>query len=164
MQILSDITTESLIISSFQGKVTQLHQLVMQMMAERSGIESKNKQLQELINKRLALQNRSSPDASPDHAPKSDLDKLFDHVTLTTEEEGELVKDDITLDNIADNTVVDTTTDCCSDGDQTRQQILQLFEQLEETGEGVEHGWMSAAARKHQFLPCKQCIGPLETL
>ena len=39
----------------------------------------------------------------------------------------------------------------------TTQQIFQIFEQLEETGEGYQRGWMSAGARRKEFKACKNC-------
>lgn len=41
--------------------------------------------------------------------------------------------------------------------DGTTQQILQIFNQLNVSGEGVHAGWFSPAARKHQFKPCRRC-------
>lgn len=41
--------------------------------------------------------------------------------------------------------------------DGTTQQILQIFNQLNVSGEGVQAGWFSPAARKHQFKPCRRC-------
>ena len=41
--------------------------------------------------------------------------------------------------------------------DGTTQQILQIFNQLNVSGEGVHAGWFSPAARKHQFRPCRRC-------
>lgn len=41
--------------------------------------------------------------------------------------------------------------------DGTTQQILQIFNQLNVSGEGVQAGWYSPAARKHQFKPCRRC-------
>ena len=133
----------------YQVKVTQLHQLVMQMLSERSGIESKNKQLQELVNRRLALQTGDSVDTEVPRLQYS-LDNLFGQMTLTPEEENELTKDNIPVDN---EIRVDSITD------QTTHQILQIFEQLETTGEGYQPGWLSPAARKRAFQPCKNCIG-----
>ncbi|XP_066926327.1 golgin subfamily A member 2-like isoform X1 [Clytia hemisphaerica] len=138
-----------------QTKVTQLHQLVMQMLSERSGYESKNKQLQELVNRRLAQQ---SGEASESEVPKLqyNLDNLFGEITLTPEDETELMKDNISVNE------EDIRRDSITD--QTTQQILNIFEQLETTGEGYQHGWLSPAARKHSFLPCRNCQGQLITL
>ena len=126
------------------------------MLSERSGIESKNKQLQELVNRRL--QNACTQESS--EVPAYDLDNLFGEMTLTPEEEGDLVKDNIPVADVN----LGGTEDHSSSADQTTQQILQIFEQLETTGEGLEHGWLSPAARKRDFLPCKNCMGPLESL
>ena len=41
--------------------------------------------------------------------------------------------------------------------DGTTQQILQIFNQLNVSGEGVHAGWFSPAVRKHQFKPCRRC-------
>ena len=41
--------------------------------------------------------------------------------------------------------------------DGTTQQILQIFNQLNVSGEGVHAGWFSPAARKHRFKPCRRC-------
>ncbi|XP_028394958.1 golgin subfamily A member 2-like [Dendronephthya gigantea] len=41
--------------------------------------------------------------------------------------------------------------------DGTTQQILQIFNQLNVSGEGVQAGWFSPAARKHHFKPCRRC-------
>lgn len=127
----------------------------MQMLSERSGFESKNKQLQELVNRRLALQTGQS---SETEVPKLqyNLDNLFGEITLTPEDETELMKDNISVasgddDMRRDDSITDATT----------QQILNIFEQLETTGEGYKHGWLSSAARKHSFLPCRNCDGPL---
>ena len=125
----------------------------MQMLSERSGIESKNKQLQELVNRRLALQNGKTEGSE---VPKYDLDNLFGQMTLTPDEEVELTKDNI---SVHDDMLIDS-----ANADHTAQQILQIFEQLETSGEGVQHGWISPAARKHDFLPCKNCMGPLFSL
>lgn len=143
-QIITQLSNEH---GRMQTKVTQLHQLVMQTLSERSGFESKNKQLQELVNRRLAFQIGES---SEEEVPKLqyNLDNLFGQMTLTPDEENELVKDNIT---VAEDIRNDTSND------QTTQQILQIFEQLETTGEGYQHGWLSPAARKHDFKPCKNC-------
>ena len=77
-------------------------------------------------------------------------------MTLTPDEETELIKD-----NISVHEEILNEPSSSSSGDQTTQQILQIFEQLETSGEGVQHGWLSPAARKHDFLPCKNCMGPL---
>lgn len=138
-----------------QSKVSQLHQLVMQMLSERSGYESKNKQLQELVNRRLAQQSGEGHEAE---VPKLDynLDNLFGEITLTPEDETELMKDTFSVNG--DDVRRDSVTD------QTTQQILNIFEQLETTGEGYQYGWLSPAARKHSFLPCKNCTGELLSL
>jgi hypothetical protein len=41
--------------------------------------------------------------------------------------------------------------------DGTTQQILQIFNQLNVSGEGVHAGWFSPAVRKHRFKPCRRC-------
>ena len=129
----------------------------MQMLSERSGYESKNKQLQELVNRRLALQ--SGGQSSETEVPKLqyNLDNLFGEITLTPEDETELIKDNI---SVTDETDIRRN----SIADQTTQQILNIFEQLETTGEGYQHGWLSPAARKHSFLPCRNCTGQLISL
>ena len=126
----------------------------MQMLSERSGFESKNKQLQELVNRRLALQTGQS---SETEVPKLqyNLDNLFGEITLTPEDETELMKDNISVVSGEDDIRRDSATDL------TTQQILNIFEQLETTGEGYKHSWLSPAARKHCFLPCRNCEGPL---
>jgi len=126
------------------------------MLSERSGYESKNKQLQELVNRRLALQSGQS---SETEVPKLqyNLDNLFGEITLTPEDETELIKDNI---SVTDET--DIRQDSLAD--QTTQQILNIFEQLETTAEGYQHGWLSPAARKHFFLPCRNCTGQLISL
>lgn len=126
----------------------------MQMLSERSGFESKNKQLQELVNRRLALQTGQS---SETEVPKLqyNLDNLFGEITLTPEDETELMKDNISVVSGEDDVRRDSVTDL------TTQQILNIFEQLETTGEGYKHGWLSPAARRHSFLPCRNCEGRL---
>ena len=118
----------------------------MQMLSERSGIESKNKTLQELVNRRLALQTGGETSEVPNL--EYNLDSLFGQMTLTSEE-NELAKDSIIVNN------EELSRDIVSD--QTTQQILNIFEQLETTGEGYQFGWLSPAARKHSFQPCKNC-------
>lgn len=118
----------------------------MQMLSERSGIESKNKTLQELVNRRLALQTGGETSEVPNL--EYNLDSLFGQMTLTPEE-NELAKDSIIVNN------EELSRDIVSD--QTTQQILNIFEQLETTGEGYQFGWLSPAARKHSFQPCKNC-------
>ena len=118
----------------------------MQMLSERSGIESKNKTLQELVNRRLALQTDGETSEVPNL--EYNLDSLFGQMTLTPEE-NELAKDSIIVNN------EELSRDIVSD--QTTQQILNIFEQLETTGEGYQFGWLSPAARKHSFQPCKNC-------
>lgn len=44
-----------------------------------------------------------------------------------------------------------------SDQDGTTQQILQIFDQLNDSAEGAQPGWFSPAARRHQFKPCPRC-------
>lgn len=129
----------------------------MQMLCERSGFESKNKQLQELVNRRLAIQTGES---SESEVPKLqyNLDNLFGEITVTPEDENELIKDNI---SVTDEIRRDSIT---AISDQTAQQILNIFEQLETTGEGYQHGWLSPAARKHSFLPCQNCSGELLSL
>ena len=118
----------------------------MQMLSERSGIESKNKTLQELVNRRLALQTGGETSEVPNL--EYNLDSLFGQMTLTPEE-NELAKDSIIVNN------EELSRDIVSD--QTTQQILNIFEQLETTGEGYQFGWLSPAARKHSFQPCENC-------
>lgn len=118
----------------------------MQMLSERSGIESKNRTLQELVNRRLALQTGGETSEVPNL--EYNLDSLFGQMTLTPEE-NELAKDSIIVNN------EELSRDIVSD--QTTQQILNIFEQLETTGEGYQFGWLSPAARKHSFQPCKNC-------
>ena len=144
-QVIAKLSNEH---GRMQVKVTQLHQLVMQLLSERSGVQMKNKQLQELVNRRLALQ---SGEESKSEVPKLDyqLDALFGEVTLTADEENELVEDNVNVEKL------DTDGDIASD--HTTQQIMQIFEQLETTGEGYQHGWLSPAARKHHFAPCSNC-------
>ena len=103
----------------------------MQMLSERSGFESKNKQLQELVNRRLALQTGQS---SETEVPKLqyNLDNLFGEITLTPEDETELMKDNISVVSGEDDIRRDSVTDL------TTQQILNIFEQLETTGEGYK--------------------------
>jgi len=145
--VISHLSNEH---ARMQTKVSQLHQLVMQMLSERSGIESKNKQLQELVNRRLALQTGGEGDVSEIPSLEYSLDNLFSNTRLTQDEENELAKDNITVVNERYPTTV---------SDQTTQQILNIFEQLETTGEGYQHGWLSPAARKHNFQPCANCSG-----
>ena len=118
----------------------------MQMLSERSGIESKNKTLQELVNRRLALQTGGETSEVPNL--EYNLDSLFGQMTLTPEE-NELAKDSIIVNN------EELSRDIVSD--QTTQHILNIIEQLETTGEGYQFGWLSPAARKHSFQPCKNC-------
>ena len=68
----------------------------MQMLSERSGIESKNKTLQELVNRRLALQTGGETSEVPNL--EYNLDSLFGQMTLTPEE-NELAKDSIIVNN-----------------------------------------------------------------
>ena len=37
--------------------------------------------------------------------------------------------------------------------------IMQIFEQLHDTGEGYQKGWLSPAVRRREFTPCKHCGG-----
>ena len=83
------------------------------------------------------------------------LDNLFGEIKVTSDDESELIKETVPVNKLCNDTI---------SNHQTTQQILQIFEQLETTGEGYQHGWLSPAARKHAFTPCKQCSGSLINL
>uniref|UniRef100_T2MDF7 Golgin subfamily A member 2 n=1 Tax=Hydra vulgaris TaxID=6087 RepID=T2MDF7_HYDVU len=134
-----------------QNKVSQLHQLVIQLIEERSGTDTKNKELQDHTYRQLTIQSESIND-SEKSSLQYNLDNLFGEVNTTPDDELELTKE------IQIQPSVNTFHN------QTTQKILQLFEQLETTGEGFQHGWFSPAARKHAFTPCKQCSGSLINL
>ena len=124
----------------------------MQTIAEKSKTEDANVQLQELVNKRLAIQ---SGDEKEREIPKFELsnDSLYDEtISFPSEEE--------TQNKHEASRRIRTESESSSiiNGGRT-QQIMQIFDQLNDTGEGYQKGWLSPAVRRREFTPCKHCSG-----
>ena len=143
-QVIAKLSNEH---GRMQNKVTQLHQLVMQLLSERSGVETKNKHLQEMISRRLTFQSTEEIESAGTSQAEDKYDSMFGEIHLTPDGENNITNDD------PDSNTEEVT----SETDQTAQQIMNIFEQLETTGEGYQHGWLSPAARKHKFAPCQNC-------
>lgn len=130
----------------------------MQTLAEKSKTEDEKIQLQELMNKRLAIQ---SGDEKETEIPKFELSNasLYDETISFPSE-------DVTdSKNIEPNKRFRTESESSStfNGGRT-QQIMQIFDQLNDSGEGYQKGWLSPAVRRRDFTPCKHCSGRTMTL
>ena len=124
----------------------------MQTLSEKSKKEEENIQLQELVNKRLAIQSGIEREKE---IPKFELsnDSLYDETISFPSEErtqgNSEVNRRIRTESESSNTINDGRT----------QQIMQIFDQLNDTGEGYQKGWLSPAVRRREFSPCKHCSG-----
>ena len=123
----------------------------MQTLAEKSRIEEEKVQLQELVNKRLAIQSGEDRETE---IPKFDLsnNSLYDETISFPSNDVEHSKH-----IVGRRERTESETSGFSDG--KRQQIMQLFEQLNDTGEGYQKGWLSPSVRRREFTPCKHCGG-----
>ncbi|XP_065068791.1 golgin subfamily A member 2-like [Rhopilema esculentum] len=147
-RLISQLSNEH---SRMQSKISHLQELVMQTLAEKSRIEEEKVQLQELVNKRLAIQSGEERETE---IPKFDLsnNSLYDETISFPSNDEDHSK------HIAGRRErTESETSGFSDG--KRQQIMQLFEQLNDTGEGYQRGWLSPAVRRKEFTPCKHCGG-----
>ena len=135
----------------------------MQVISERSGMELEKKQLQELVNRRLAVQSGNEPETE---VPKLDFSVTSDVNDTTV---NELLEQRMkSVEN--NNTSLDETSKLPENehlqmstlsNDGTAQQILQIFEQLHNTEEGYQKGWLSPVVRRRAFTPCKYCSNRL---
>ena len=120
----------------------------MQTLDEKSKLEEEKLQLQELINKRLAIQ---TGDEKETEIPKFELtsDSMYEETVSFPPDEGMKTRSE---------QIHRTRTESESSNGKT-QQIMQIFEQLHDTGEGYQKGWLSPAVRRREFTPCKHCGG-----
>lgn len=129
----------------------------MQTLAEKSKTEDEKIQLQELVNKRLAIQSGEERDKEIPKFELSNTSMFEETISLPPERAPDSKQEGtgrIRTESEASSTV---------DGART-QQIMQIFDQLNDTGEGYQKGWLSPAVRRRDFTPCKHCGGRTITL
>ena len=125
----------------------------MQTLSDKSKREEENIQLQELVNKRLAIQSGNEKEKE---IPKFELsnDSLYDEtISFPSEEERTEPRSE------SHNRIRTESESSSTSNDDRTQQIMQIFDQLNDTGEGYQKGWLSPAIRRREFSPCKHCSG-----
>jgi hypothetical protein len=128
-----------------QAKIGQLQSLVMQQIQGRAHHE-KNSGKETLVH-RNHLEEMSSQMSSHRGADGQQTDTPEEQETASESSAISLGLEAVDLEDLEELAAKDGTT----------QQILQIFNQLNVSGEGVHAGWFSPAARKHQFKPCRRC-------
>lgn len=148
-RLISQLSNEH---SRMQAKISHLQELVMQTLSEKTKKEEENVQLQELVNKRLAIQ---SGDEREKEIPKFELsnDSLYDETISFPSEELRTPQSEFSRRIRTDS------ESSVGTNDGRTQQIMQIFDQLNDTGEGYQKGWLSPAVRRREFSPCKHCSG-----
>ena len=107
----------------------------------------------------LISKNADSFLSTPSHDPLSQQDILRPKVDTiedqTAEDQDTASEASVVSIGLEQVDMEDLEALAAQDG--TTQQILQIFGQLNDSGEGAKTGWFSLAARKHRFSPCPRC-------
>lgn len=136
----------------FQAKVGQLQSLIVQQLQGRQ----KLRQIHDQSPKETLISKRNHTDSistlSDDSLSQHDI---LRHKADTTEDQDTASEASVVSIGLEQVDMEELEELAAQDG--TTQQILQIFDQLNDSGEGAKVGWFSLAARKHQFSPCPRC-------
>ena len=139
-----------------QAKVGQLQSLVVRQLQGRQKLRQIHEQSpkETLISKNAdsSLSTLSDDLLSQQDVLRHKVDTIEDQTTEDQDTTSEASVVSIGLEQVD---MEDLETLAAQDG--TTQQILQIFGQLNDSGEGAKTGWFSLAARKHRFSPCPRC-------
>eukprot|EP00794_Sanderia_malayensis_P005047 gene5047-5704_t len=152
-RLISQLSNEH---GRMQLKISQLQELVMQTLAEKSNFEQEKKQLQDLVNKRLEIQSGAERDHEIPKLNLSDSSLYNETIVSLADDERHLDDTESRLQHRND-IVGESDAGNHQTPDRNAQKILQIFEQLHDTGEGYQRGWLSPVTRRHEFTPCKNC-------
>eukprot|EP00794_Sanderia_malayensis_P015678 gene15678-17259_t len=152
-RLISQLSNEH---GRMQLKISQLQELVMQTLAEKSNFEQEKKQLQDLVNKRLEIQSGAERDHEIPKLNLSDSSLYNETIVSLADDERHLDDTESRLQHRND-IVGESDVGNHQTPDRNAQKILQIFEQLHDTGEGYQRGWLSPVTRRHEFTPCKNC-------
>ena len=138
-----------LIVTFQQAKIGQLQSLVMQQIQGRMHREHDRNGARETLIHPNHTEELSSkaPDYRNEGVERQRTDSPDEQESASESSAISLGLEAVDLEDLEELAAKDGTT----------QQILQIFNQLNVSGEGVHAGWFSPAARRHQFKPCRRC-------
>lgn len=133
--------------AQMQAKIGQLQSLVIQQLQGRKLRQTHEQTAKETLLHRKHNESLSLPDETGVDIMVHRTENIEDQETASEASVVSIGLEQVDLEDLEELAAQDGTT----------QQILQIFDQLNVSGEGVYAGWFSPAVRKHEFKPCPHC-------